>query len=108
MSTGFTEDEMRRALGLDTPTPAPAPQPEPELPPVAPAPVKAADRAPVKRRGPVLRVTMNVSKEYDGEVTQFIHDSKSLSRFDAEQEAKKAMAKAKFKYYELASIVKVD
>lgn len=25
MSTGFTEDEMRRALGLDTPTPAPAP-----------------------------------------------------------------------------------
>ena len=108
MSTGFTEDEMRRALGLDTPTPAPAPQPEPELPPVAPAPVNAADRAPVKRRGPVLRVTMNVSKEYDGEVTQFIHDSKSLSRFDAEQEAKKALAKAKFKYYELASIVKVD
>ncbi|NMZ98311.1 hypothetical protein [Pseudomonas lundensis] len=108
MSTGFTEDEMRRALGLDTPTLAPAPQPEPELPPVAPAPVKAADRAPVKRRGPVLRVTMNVSKEYDGEVTQFIHDSKSLSRFDAEQEAKKALAKAKFKYYELASIVKVD
>ncbi|HCS08275.1 MAG TPA: hypothetical protein DIW67_14275, partial [Pseudomonas sp.] len=104
----FTEDEMRRALGLDTPTPAPAPQPEPELPPAAPAPVKAADRAPVKRRGPVLRVTMNVSKEYDGEVTQFIHDSKSLSRFDAEQEAKKALAKAKFKYYELASIVKVD
>lgn len=93
MSTGFTEDEMRRALGLDTPTPAP---------------VKAAHRAPVKRRGPVLRVTMNVSKEYDGEVTQFIHDSKSLSRFDAEQEAKKALAKAKFKYYELASIVKVD
>ena len=108
MSTGFTEDEMRRALGLDTPTPAAAPQPEPELPPDAPAPVKAADRAPVKRRGPVLRVTMNVSKEYDGEVTQFIHDSKSLSRFDAEQEAKKALAKAKFKYYELASIVKVD
>ncbi|KMM96192.1 hypothetical protein [Pseudomonas lundensis] len=108
MSTGFTEDEMRRALGLDTPTPAPAPQPEPELPPVAPAPVKAAHRAPVKRRGPVLRVTMHVSKEYDGEVTQFIHDSKSLSRFDAEQEAKKALAKAKFKYYELASIVKVD
>ena len=108
MSTGFTEDEMRRALGLDTPTPAAAPQPEPELPPAAPAPVKTAERAPVKRRGPVLRVTMNVSKEYDGEVTQFIHDSKSLSRFDAEQEAKKALAKAKFKDYELASIVKVD
>ena len=108
MSTGFTEDEMRRALGLDTPTPAAAPQPGPELPPAAPAPVTTAERAPVKRRGPVLRVTMNVSKEYDGEVTQFIHDSKSLSRFDAEQEAKKALAKAKFKYYELASIVKVD
>jgi len=110
MSPGFTEDEMRRALGLDTPTPpaAPASKPEPQLPEADAAPAKVAARAPVKRRGPVLRVTMNVSKEYDGEVTQFIHDSKSLSRFDAEQEAKKALAKARFKYYELASIVKVD
>jgi len=72
MSTGFTEDEMRRALGLDTPTPpaAPASKPEPQLPEITPQPVKAAERAPVKRRGPVLRVTMNVSKEYDGEVPQ--------------------------------------
>lgn len=118
MSTGFTEDEMRRALGLDTPSSPVAPQatPEPEpglelervLPKAAAAPSKPAPRVPVKRRGPVLRVTLQVSKTFDGEETQFVHDSKSLSRFDAEQEAKKALAKAGFKYFVVESIVKVD
>lgn len=113
MSSGFTEDEMRRALGLDTPTP----QATPSVKPAAPAPVTAptpqipkaaAPRVPVKRRGPILRVTLQVSKVYDGEETPFVHDSKSLSRFDAEQEAKKALAKAGFKYFVVESIVKVD
>lgn len=110
MSTGFTEDEMRKALGLDTPAPT-----APAAPPVQPAPVKAvalppkaAPRAPVKRRGPVLRVTLHVSKVYDGEETVFVHDAKTLSRFDAEQEAKKALAKAGFKYFVVDSIVQVD
>ena len=110
MSTGFTEDEMRKALGLDTPVP-----PAPAATPVQPAPVKiaepppkAAPRAPVKRRGPALRVTLHVSKVYDGEETVFVHDAKTLSRFDAEQEAKKALAKAGVKYFVVDSIVQVD
>ena len=107
MSTGFTEDEMRKALGLDTPAPT-----APAAPPVQPAPIKAIAQppkaAPAKRRGPVLRVTLHVSKVYDGEETLFVHDAKTLSRFDAEQEAKKALAKAGFKYFVVDSIVQVD
>ena len=56
----------------------------------------------------MLRVTLQVSKEYDGEETQFVHDAKTLSRFDAEQDAKKALAKAGFKYFVVESIVTVD
>ena len=112
MSTGFTEDEMRRALGLDTPAPAIAPHAEPKIEPAASIPVtappKAIPRTPVKRRGPMLRVTLQVSKVYDGEETLFVHDAKTLSRFDAEQDAKKALAKAGFKYFVVESIVTVD
>ncbi len=113
MSTGFTEDEMRRALGLDLPAAAPAaPAPVPAAPPAptidTPVIAKPAPRAPVKRRGPVLRVTMQVSKVFDGEETLFVHDSTLLSRFDAEQEAKKALAKAGYKYFVVDSIVQVD
>ena len=114
MSTGFTEDEMRIALGLDLPA-APTPTAPPVTPPAPAAPKtpatltpKPAPRAPVKRRGPMLRVTLHVSKVYDGEETLFVHDSRLLSRFDAEQEAKKALAKAGFKYYVVDSIVQID
>ena len=113
MSTGFTEDEMRKALGLDLPaaaTPAtpPAPAPTPAAPKAAAPAPKPAPRASVKRRGPMLRVSLHVSKVFDGEETLFVHDSKLLSRFDAEQEAKKALAKAGFKYFVVDSIVQVD
>ncbi|KMN22547.1 MULTISPECIES: hypothetical protein [Pseudomonas] len=114
MSTGFTEDEMRIALGLDLPVATkPVTPPAPPAIPATPKPAatltpKPAPRAPVKRRGPMLRVTLHVSKVYDGEETVFIHDSKLLSQFDAEQEAKKALAKAGFKYFVVDSIVRVD
>ena len=114
MSAGFTEDYMRRALGLDLPA-APV-QPEVEPAPVkttpppkkAAAPAKASSPVPKKRSGPILRVTMRVTKVFDGDESLFVHDSKDLSRFNAEQEAKKALAKAGFKYFELDSIVSVD
>ena len=51
---------------------------------------------------------MRVTKVFDGDESLFVHDSKDLSRFNAEQEAKKALAKAGFKYFELESIVSVD
>ncbi len=114
MSAGFTEDDMRRALGLDLPVAPVQPEVEPApakttpIPKKAPAPAKAQSPVPKKRSGPVLRVTMRVTKVFDGEETKFVHDSKDLSRFNAEQEAKKALAKAGFKYFELESIVSVD
>ncbi|MCQ2993490.1 hypothetical protein [Pseudomonas sp. ICMP 561] len=117
MSTGLTEDDMRRALGLDVPSPA-APAPvEPELKPEstptpAPAPVaKAPPPAPrpkAKRLSPALLVTLRVTKEFEGEETLFVHEAKTLSTFDAEQEARKAAAKEKYKYFEVVSIKRVE
>ena len=116
MSTGLTEDDMRRALGLDVPSPA-APAPvEPELKPEptptpAPAPVAKAPPAPrpkAKRLSPALLVTLRVTKEFEGEETLFVHEAKTLSTFDAEQEARKAAAKEKYKYFEVVSIKRVE
>jgi len=116
MSTGLTEDDMRRALGLDVPsTAAPAPV-EPELKPEptptpAPAPVAKVQPAPrpkAKRLSPALLVTLRVSKEFEGDETLFVHEAKTLSTFDAEQEARKAAAKEKYKYFEVVSIKRVE
>lgn len=124
MSTGLTEDDMRRALGLDVPssaTPASA-EPEPIFEPAAakvaepepapePAPVIKAPPAPkpkAKRLSPALVVTLRVTKEFEGEETLFVHEAKTLSTFDAEQEARKAAAKEKYKYFEVVSIKRVD
>ncbi|MET0610545.1 MAG: hypothetical protein ABWZ39_04700 [Pseudomonas caspiana] len=117
MSTGLTEDDMRRALGLDVPSPAtPAPvEPEPEPEPVptpAPAPVAKkeppAPRPKAKRLSPALVVTLRVTKEFEGDETLFVHEAKTLSTFDAEQEARKAAAKEKYKYFEVVSIKRVE
>lgn len=118
--TGLTEDDMRRALGLDVPStaaPAPAvPEPKPEpvptpAPVVKPTPVPApvaAPRAKAKRLSPALVVTLRVTKEFEGEETLFVHEAKTLSTFDAEQEARKAAAKEKYKYFEVVSIKRVE
>ncbi|MFK7698991.1 hypothetical protein [Pseudomonas caspiana] len=117
MSTGLTEDDMRRALGLDVPSPAtPAPvEPEPKPEPVptpAPAPVAKkeppAPRPKAKRLSPALVVTLRVTKEFEGDETLFVHEAKTLSTFDAEQEARKAAAKEKYKYFEVVSIKRVE
>lgn len=117
MSTGLTEDDMRRALGLDVPSPAtPAPveqevKPEPVQTPVPEPVVKAPSPAPrpkTKRLSPALLVTLRVTKEFEGEETLFVHEAKTLSTFDAEQEARKAAAKEKYKYFEVVSIKRVE
>jgi hypothetical protein len=41
---------------------------------------------------------------YDGEVEVFVHDSSSLSKLVAEQEAKAAAKNKKYKYLELISV----
>jgi ABC-type enterochelin transport system substrate-binding protein len=123
MSTGLTEDDMRRALGLDVPssaTPAAPAEPEPLFEPAPekvaepePEPVVIAAPAPkpkakTKRLSPALVVTLRVTKEFEGEETLYVHEAKTLSTFDAEQEARKAAAKEKYKYFEVVSIKRVE
>jgi hypothetical protein len=106
MSTGFTEDEMRRALGLtathSSPTTPPATAPaaqEKSEPRVASKP---------KRRSPKLRVKLLVSKEFEGETDEFTHDADTLSQFDAEQEAKTLAKKEKYRFFEVVSIKPIE
>ncbi len=103
MSSGFTEDEMRRALGLtethvsppttQTPVPAAKVKSEPQVTGSKP-----------KARSPKLRVTLLVSKEFEGETVEFTHDADTLSQFDAEQEAKTLAKKDKYRFFEVVSI----
>ncbi|VVO98043.1 hypothetical protein PS903_02638 [Pseudomonas fluorescens] len=77
---------------VDTTTTSPAPSP-------ATRPKKTTGYHASK-----LRVTLHVSKVYDGEVEVFVHDSSSLSKLVAEQEAKAAAKNKKYKYLELISV----
>ena len=119
MNTGLTEDDMRRALGLDVASPAapttpaevePAAQPEPDPapPPISIEQPTPAPRPKPKRLTPALQVTLRVTREFEGEETIYVHEAKTLSTFDAEQEAKKAAAKDKYKYFEVVSIKRVE
>jgi len=88
------------------PAPEKVAEPEPErVVEAAPAP-KPKPKA--KRLSPALVVTLRVTKEFEGEETLFVHEAKTLSTFDAEQEARKAAAKEKYKYFEVVSIKRVD
>jgi hypothetical protein len=108
MAIELSEEEMRKALfgaSVDPVTPkATAPVVDiPSTPVAAPSPTTR----PKKTTGyhtSKLRVTLHVSKVYDGEVDVFVHDSSSLSKLVAEQEAKAAAKKQKYKYLELMSV----
>ncbi|NWA44106.1 hypothetical protein HX871_25250 [Pseudomonas reactans] len=107
MSSDLTEEEMRRALfGSTEPEEAPAPptpQPAPEVvfttPVSTPSPKKKAAQA----FTPMLRVTLRVGNEYEGEMRELIHDADTLSSLLAEQEAVKS-ARKKYKYVEVVSV----
>jgi hypothetical protein len=107
MSSGFTEEEMRRALGLsESPAKPPTTHPKPPAPATTTKVVpetKVVGSKP-KPRSPRLRVTLLVSKEFEGETVEFIHDADTLSQFDAEQEAKKLAKKDKYRFFEVVSI----
>lgn len=102
MSTGLTEEEMRQALfGSSTP---PAPQvtvPEVEIVIAKP---KAEAKPRAKALSPKLRVTMNVTKEFEGELEVFVYDANTLSTLTAELDAKNEAKKKKYKYFEVVSI----
>jgi len=49
-------------------------------------------------------VILHVSKEYEGEVEEFVHDVSTLSTLLAEQQAKAAARKKRYKYMEVVSV----
>lgn len=107
MSSGLTEDDMRRALGLDN-----APVTTSSSNQVAAVPatqtVQPAHRPKAKARTPKLRVTLRVSREFEGETTLFNHEADTLSRIDAEQQGRALAKKAKYRYAELVSITPIE
>lgn len=112
MSLELTEEEMRRALfgGACTKSPsspaqaqvAPTERPEEKSLPTEPKAVLPRKRS--EPLSPKLRVTLHVTKEFEGENEVFVHEASTLSSLLAEQEAKKAAQKKRFKYFDLISI----
>lgn len=103
MNAGLTEQEMRNALGLE-----PTVQDVPKEPEQILAPALVATPRPKNRVLPRLRVTLRVTREFEGEETLFVHDASTLSRFDAEQSARRLAAQEKYRFFELVSIVSID
>ena len=103
MSSGFTEDEMRRALCLDTATHSSPSTPQPTQP-VTKAKSEPRVVGKPKLLSPKLRVTLLVSKEFEGETVELTHDADTMSHSDAEQQAKGIAKKAKYRFFDLVSI----
>lgn len=104
MSNDLSEEDMRLALfgPLSDLPPEPTPK-EPE--PVITWPEPVSKTPPVqKTHSPKLRVTLHVTKEFEGEVEVFVHDANTLSTLVAELEAKNAAKKKKFKYFDVVSV----
>lgn len=57
-----------------------------------------------KFSSPKLRVTLKVSKVFEGDEEIFSYDANTLSTLLAEQEARSAARKKRFKYIELVSV----
>ena len=108
MSSDLTEEEMRRAL-FGTPQPkeqVSTPlvlEPVPEIVFTKPAEAPLAKKKVTKAFTPRLRVTLRVGNEFEGKMTELIHEADTLSSLLAEQEAVRA-ARKKYKYVEVVSV----
>ncbi|MBT0622541.1 hypothetical protein KIH32_01385 [Pseudomonas fluorescens] len=109
MSAELSEEEMRQALFGSSSQPvteSPPKRLEPEAltkPQSSPKP-----RSVAKRLSPKLRVVLNVTMEFEGDVEVFIYDANTLSTLVAEQEAKNEAKKKKFRYFEVVSIISIS
>lgn len=102
MSDVLSEEEIRRAL-FGTAGKVEKVSEEPKT--AAHAQTGTARARPTARSmGSKLRVTLKVSREFEGKTENFVHDVSALSSLVAELEAKQAAKKKKFKYFELVSI----
>lgn len=108
MNSDLTEEEMRRALfGKAQPeeqVPVPlVKEPVEEVVLAKPVVAPAAKKKGAKAFTPRLRVTLRVGNEFEGKMTELIHEVDTLSSLLAEQEAVKT-ARKKYKYVELVSV----
>ncbi|MFK3797087.1 hypothetical protein [Pseudomonas sp. NPDC088444] len=112
MSDDLTEEEMRQALFGPSSTSSARPSlPASALdstPARAPTPGSAPEGRAFKARSSRLRVTLQVSKAFEGQVEVFTYDASTLSTLLAEQEAKAAAKKKKYRYFEVVSILPVE
>jgi len=111
MHDSLTEQQMREALFGPSAAAAPAATVDPtELQFV---PTKRAVSKPTAKKAkpaslfPKLRVTMQVTKTFEGEVETLVHEARTLSSLLAEQEARDLAKKKKFKYIDIVSVEQV-
>lgn len=97
MSADITEQEMRRALGLDN-KPLEAKQTKINNPPVART----------RPLSPKLRVTISVRRGSSGPAESFTHVANTLSRFDAIEQTKAAAKARKLTYWALIDVESTD
>lgn len=104
MNETLSEAEMRRAL-FGNAVPSSQDHAEPHaVAKLSPAPTAARSK-PLSSR---LRVTLRVTKIFEGPEEVFVHDANTLSSLVAESEAKDEAKKKKFRYFELVSIQAVQ
>lgn len=89
------EEEMRRALFGSVGEPAP-------VPPLTERSVQPKPKA--KSLSPKIKVTLKVSKVFEGATELFVYEADTLSTLTAEIDAKAAARKNKFKYFEVVSV----
>ncbi|ELK4784402.1 hypothetical protein [Pseudomonas aeruginosa] len=104
MTLNLSEEEMRKALFGSAGSVASAVTEAPAAKPVLDSPAKPVQR---KSSSPRLRVTLKVTKTFEGDEEIFTYDANTLSSLIAEQEAKSAAKKKRYKYFEVLSMVSV-
>lgn len=96
------ENEMRRALFGAGESQLPVDVSTPALPVTTPK-LRTA-----KALSPKLRVTLHVTKEFEGKVDVLIHDADTLSTLTAELEAKAKAKKLRYRYIDVISIKSIE
>ncbi len=96
MSDVLTEEQMRDALFSGLPPSSFKPRQNP-----------AAPKASEQPRPSKLRVTLHVTKVFEGHMDVFVYESNTLSRLVAELEAKNAARKKKYKYIDVVSVQQI-
>ncbi|WP_189659259.1 hypothetical protein [Pseudomonas amygdali] len=107
MNDTLTEEQMRVALfgSATSPVGQAVSRPPVAAQPRSPVAKSKADKS--RSSSHKLRVTLHVTKEFEGDVEVFIHESSTLSTLLAEQEAKQAAKKKKFKYIDVVSVAQI-